>query len=1344
MGVLTSKDFWNPNTHYYSDSRYKHLIEHNNQLYVCTESHISGASFDFTKFTSVSGSGSGGLSGTPWDITTGSLPINATPGVLLEVSGNGEYLGVSAVDGDIVLVNNDMTISNLTGKSAVVSTAVLSTFSFNNSHPARIHSTFSGGDLISTMSNSVASNASSIFSNSRLFDDTYPNDIVRAEITMVSDAASYGGSRSIGIGVSSAAAVLAGNITNTTANVVFINKASVPVNGYISINGDIQVYDESWNQGDVFDIVVQKSLNTVLIYQNGQLIFLSDGANLNQPDGVVLFVAQSVQGGAYNATTDGQFIISLNTGQTPYTYDLPTYNYPWLESQSVEFQGVLKVVSLNWNPNLGYPSSPNIGDLHYASYSGTISGTDIIPGMGIWYDGVGWRFLDDAIHAVSAGGLTYAGDWVNKSVLPTYIEDSFYNIKVDMSVLITAGIVFRQIPKGSILICKDGNYILFSTPATKNNEKRFPKHYPLLTDAYGNSNTVADLDSPDSIYDATQYCPIGNYIADFGVGSYDSDEVTELKRGTCEVIINNISDVATSDMDSIYFGFIKDVTRYNDIGNTHPFNTRKSFGVYVSLSGKIYVNDFVSMPNTYQSVLLSTTDELVDGDKLVFHFDYTETPSRFYIIKNGDLIAVEDMNGYDLSSSSAFPWLGGLRFMSGKKDTLLSSYNDIHNAYKVNYGYDNIEYVIKTNDNITLENGLGVFKNHPESFYIKKYENIALPTSTASPEGYTSFIQRHCGNFRAHSASSDNFLIKKDYNNIIQQYLVDYSSEINQLESLDKYVAHVNAQVKDSYTFYLIFGILTLTDLPNDGDSFRINFDEFNPDISTGLSNFYITQQNVEGGIIDIKIFDNLGNAYYISESYTDTLGRNCAVVAITFSQFIHTVNDSHYLFKYAQAKLSDGTVVKVYDGTIANGPCVDITTSPQFLTNYTYSYSIKCSVTMPDSSGGIFIVGDSFNLPRLQEYIPAADTTLLTNLDPGTITYDVDIGNSVTLTPRKAVIIDELEYANFNIVNSTGLYKNDYPLIADSLKDSDTNIFVMGQSSTDGIHLYGPGDLCIFDKKKSNLLMTHFQRKNEIVKNAYEYTEFANAIDINASMLNQVIKIDHFDANGKKYIQINPTAFFNQNYQEEANGTSTNKAFETFDPSKSMRWVVINITNMSNDPVPAYFRFLYNVNWQNLVTVKPVGDFFYNQWIFPGDTKVFKLYGHHNIAGNQRILYVEDITPGFTEKISTIELVPKSEAVVGIAEPDGTYYVDKSMFIDSIDILNYANIQGTLTLVFDTSTIEIELDGMPMQTYTHNYTNMGNASLIEPSYVSSMSSFSITIDPIGTGNGLSIRVKGY
>jgi len=32
MGILTSKDLWNPNTYYYAKDRYKHMIEHEGSL----------------------------------------------------------------------------------------------------------------------------------------------------------------------------------------------------------------------------------------------------------------------------------------------------------------------------------------------------------------------------------------------------------------------------------------------------------------------------------------------------------------------------------------------------------------------------------------------------------------------------------------------------------------------------------------------------------------------------------------------------------------------------------------------------------------------------------------------------------------------------------------------------------------------------------------------------------------------------------------------------------------------------------------------------------------------------------------------------------------------------------------------------------------------------------------------------------------------------------------------------------------------------------------------------------------------------------------------------------------
>jgi len=53
MGILTSKDLWNPNTYYYAKDRFKHMIEHEGSLYVCTESHVSGSTFDNSKFAAL-------------------------------------------------------------------------------------------------------------------------------------------------------------------------------------------------------------------------------------------------------------------------------------------------------------------------------------------------------------------------------------------------------------------------------------------------------------------------------------------------------------------------------------------------------------------------------------------------------------------------------------------------------------------------------------------------------------------------------------------------------------------------------------------------------------------------------------------------------------------------------------------------------------------------------------------------------------------------------------------------------------------------------------------------------------------------------------------------------------------------------------------------------------------------------------------------------------------------------------------------------------------------------------------------------------------------------------------
>lgn len=65
---LLSVDFWRENTNYVSNNRFKSFIVYNDILYICNTTHLSGETFDMSKFTAIGG-GAGGLSVQgDWDI----------------------------------------------------------------------------------------------------------------------------------------------------------------------------------------------------------------------------------------------------------------------------------------------------------------------------------------------------------------------------------------------------------------------------------------------------------------------------------------------------------------------------------------------------------------------------------------------------------------------------------------------------------------------------------------------------------------------------------------------------------------------------------------------------------------------------------------------------------------------------------------------------------------------------------------------------------------------------------------------------------------------------------------------------------------------------------------------------------------------------------------------------------------------------------------------------------------------------------------------------------------------------------------------------------------------------
>lgn len=103
MSNLKANDFWRPNQSYYAGERLKTLLLHDDKFYVCSEPHLSGSTFDPSKFILVSGGGSGGslVPAGNWDIanstTTG--PLTELPLLITEFKDSFQYAENSIISG---------------------------------------------------------------------------------------------------------------------------------------------------------------------------------------------------------------------------------------------------------------------------------------------------------------------------------------------------------------------------------------------------------------------------------------------------------------------------------------------------------------------------------------------------------------------------------------------------------------------------------------------------------------------------------------------------------------------------------------------------------------------------------------------------------------------------------------------------------------------------------------------------------------------------------------------------------------------------------------------------------------------------------------------------------------------------------------------------------------------------------------------------------------------------------------------------------------------------------------------------------------------------------------------
>lgn len=1229
-----------------------------------------------------SGGGSS-LSPFPWDITTGVLPLNGTPGTMLEISTNGTYQNVEAVIGDIVLVNNDLSISNLTKNNFAGNSTVLASLNMSLIPPGINSAVLSNNNKTFTLTG-----AASLVTSDKNIDESYPYDDITFEFTLTNDAPSYTGSRVYYYGIVPEIFFTAANLTDPRVNIIAVSNGGTNL---VVVNGSITPYATPLPvTGDIITITINKSTNTVSYYINGVNIYqTSTPASLHDAAGYRMLFG--VQLSTYSPGTHGPFTLDFNAGQNPYAYSLPGFTHSYIKTQSNEFTGYLKVKSINWNPNDGYPSNPQPGDLYYASTSGTISGHDIIPGMGIWYDGAGWKFLDDAIHNTNI--QIYAGEWATATSYPPYINGAFYKITVDMKITLATNI-YRKIPKGSILVCTGGSsYKIFSYPELETNSYNFPEIRNMVVTTYP-STTVRSYPIDKTIvnsYDKFKVMSSRGQITQFGIGR--TEPGISYTRGTFEVTINK---VPTGTLSNHFIGLIASNSRAANLYNVFDASEAKSFNsafyAYVSLNGVLHYGGDLG-PGT----ITIAGGNLVATDRLTFFVSIPD--DKVVVLKNGVLGASFLISAVSSTTDKVIgdPNFGLLLASSNGSNVAVQE-----NIYHVNSGYNFIEYVYEPNSNTSsLETGEGVFTYLSDDGYMKFKNNVQVspytninytPDLLPYKQGAVVVKNNITTIFKIDNIYSDVF--SENSTKSLTDYTFPFIADSNTsliVTSVDyKQIGLYNFQAPTSHTMYFA---IPYSDV-NYSVTFGLNIFDSSFNFLTGLSESFITfTQYDDSGTPRFSLSTN--NSYIpiandpIAGRTVDINGNDVLVFSLTFAIWFEPLGGNQY-GRYVSVVMTDLD----YNITLLVDPnsAYNVINTDDSLYFLRYSWFLSYTNTQNNINRGIRIFTDE---QEASSFVPSVSSTYFNDMNPGT--------NYATTLPSGSVFTRMTFYAPISYdytanISATSVYTNLLPSLKTSLPEG--GIFKVVEDATDGVNFYSQGDLGFYNAFSDQIFLFDLKRPNEtfLLLDGGQYLKTrgqSSQVDerlaiIQEHHMNQSVLIEFISNRSlitQAYINTSlfyPLPYMDSNGADYGNFTINDKYLNAVSPYEARRWIIIEITNNYADADGVFFKLNLSESPDTAPVrsnYKLVNNTRLHPYIRKGETKKYKLYAN---AINQNLnlgtVMVEDITPNVVlDKHEKFELFRRTETITSTTDLV-VYQPDKDFVVEKIRVFS-TTFDGTVTL---------------------------------------------------------------